>query len=381
MKIAFPHMGTLTTSMKSVFTKLDQEFIVPPPISGKTVQLGVKHSPELVCLPFKITLGNMIEALELGADTVVTATSCGNCRLGFYWPAQEIILKELGYKFKMMAINYDNPLGFMAEFKKFGGGKSWLKVFNALLFGVKKQRVLESLEKEAMRIRPLERRRGDTDRILRSAFERVDLASTKKELAHSKEASLSEFQRIEKSPGREPLRVMIVGETYMIVEPNVNFNLMAKLGDLGIHAERSYWLGERILRALRLSPDGRRHHEMAKTYAYPYMRYPELCTGALSIGETIAAKKDGFDGVILVMPFTCMPEVLSQSLMMKVSAEHSIPVLTVILDEHSDDGALLTRLEAFRDLLETKKRRSCATRGYFLKEASNLTMNSLPLSD
>jgi predicted nucleotide-binding protein (sugar kinase/HSP70/actin superfamily) len=370
-------MGSLTVSMKSVFERLDQEFVVPPPISGRTVELGVKHSPELVCLPFKITLGNMIEALELGADAVVTATSCGNCRLGFYWPAQEIILKELGYSFKMMAINYDNPLGFMAEFRKFGGGKTWLQVFNAFVFGVKKQRLLESLEKEALRIRPIERRKGDTDRVLRKAFERVDAASTGKGLMHSKEVSLREFEKIERVPDPKPLRVMIVGETYMIVEPNVNFNLMAKLGDLGIDADRSYWLGERIMRALRLSRDGRRHHETAKKLAYPYMRYPELCTGALSIGETIAAKKEGFDGVILVMPFTCMPEVLSQSLMMKVSTEHSIPVLTVILDEHSDDGALLTRLEAFRDLLETKRRRSRGTLSYFLKETSNLSVASL----
>jgi predicted nucleotide-binding protein (sugar kinase/HSP70/actin superfamily) len=141
----------------------------------------------------------------------------------------------------------------------------------------------------------------------------------------------------------------------MMAEPNVNFHLQDKLGEMGVEVERSYWLGKSTMRALRLDRRGRRDHETAMREATPYMRYPDLCTGCQSIGETISAVHRGFDGVILIMPFTCMPEVLAQSVMHRVSEDYGIPVLSLPIDEHSDEGGISTRLEAFVDLIVRRK--------------------------
>jgi predicted nucleotide-binding protein (sugar kinase/HSP70/actin superfamily) len=360
MIVTYPHMGPLTVAMKSVFRRLGQEVLVPPPTSHRTISLGARHAPEMVCLPFKVTLGNMIEGLELGADTIAMATSHGNCRLGFYWPVQEIILRDLGFKFRMIPVNYDRPLEFLGEFRQFGGGTGWRDVLPAFLFGMRKLLALEELEVLSMETRPREKSAGLTTRLFRkwhtALDEAHDTASVKRVCAGMRAGFRDALV-----PGREPLaRIRIVGEAYMMAEPNVNFHLQQKLGDMGVEVERSYWLGRSILRAVRMDRTGRREQERAAREASPYMRYPDLCTGCHSIGETIQAVRRDFDGVILIMPFTCMPEVLAQSVMHRVSEDFGIPVLPLPIDEHSDEGGVSTRLEAFVDMLVRKKRARAA---------------------
>jgi predicted nucleotide-binding protein (sugar kinase/HSP70/actin superfamily) len=355
MIVTFPHMGPLTVAMKSVFRRLGQEIVVPPPTSHRTISLGARHAPELVCLPFKVTLGNMIEGLEKGANAIAMATSHGNCRLGFYWPAQQIILKDLGFDFEMIPVNYDKPLEFMGEFRRFGGGKGWKDVAPSFLFGIRKLLALEELEVLSMETRPREREIGHTTRLFRRWHIALDEARNNRSVKRAVERARMDFMNA-RSETRTPVaRIRIVGEAYMMAEPNVNFHLQQKLGDMGVEVERSYWLGKSVVRAIRLDRKGRREHERAIREATPYMRYPDMCTGCQSIGETIQAVRRNFDGVILIMPFTCMPEVLAQSVMHKVSEDHGIPVLPLPIDEHSDEGGVSTRLEAFVDLIVRRK--------------------------
>ncbi|MFH0777914.1 MAG: CoA protein activase [Candidatus Eisenbacteria bacterium] len=355
MKVTFPHMGPLTVAMKSVFRRLGQEMVVPPPTSQRTISLGARYSPELVCLPFKVTLGNMIEGLELGADAVAMATSHGNCRLGFYWPAQEIILNDLGFSFKMIPINYDRPVEFMSQFRQFGGGKGWGSVVPAFLFGVRKLLALEELEVLEMHTRPRELVRGSTTRLFKKWHAMVDAAPGGRAVKSALDEARIEFRKTASAEKKPVARIRVVGEAYMMAEPNVNFHLQQKLGDMRVEVERSYWLGKSILRAIRVDRKGRREHEKTIREASPYMRYPDLCTGCQSIGETIQAVWRGFDGVILIMPFTCMPEVLAQSVIHRVSDDYGMPVLPLPIDEHSDEGGVATRLEAFVDLIVRRK--------------------------
>src|SRR3972149_8550796 len=102
MKVTFPLMGTIELLIADLCRRLDGEAVAPPPISTKTVRLGVQYGPEFACLPLKITIGNFIEALERGADTVIMAGGTGPCRFGYYAPGQKKILKGLGHQFEMV---------------------------------------------------------------------------------------------------------------------------------------------------------------------------------------------------------------------------------------------------------------------------------------
>ena len=74
-----------------------------------------------------------------------------------------------------------------------------------------------------------------------------------------------------------------------------------------------------------------------------------------TIGDTVYAAKHGIDGVIHLMPFSCMPEIVSQNILSKVSRNENIPVLSLVLDEQTGKAGYITRIEAFIDLVNRRR--------------------------
>ena len=97
MKITFPHMGNVYIAAKAFFEELGQEVVPPPMCSRRTLEIGTKNSPETICLPLKIMIGNFVESIELGGDTILLTGSCGPCRFGFYSILEKSILEDMGY--------------------------------------------------------------------------------------------------------------------------------------------------------------------------------------------------------------------------------------------------------------------------------------------
>lgn len=93
--------------MKYILEKgLDVQCIMPPKLTKRTLELGAQNSPDFVCTPFKTILGNQIEALEAGADTLIM--SYGLCKLGYFGELEEKILRDMGYQFDFINMSkYD----------------------------------------------------------------------------------------------------------------------------------------------------------------------------------------------------------------------------------------------------------------------------------
>ena len=122
IKVAFPHMGTISVAWSAALRKFGVEAYVPPYTSKKTLSLGVKNSPEAVCLPYKLILGNFIEAIEGGTDYVAMLTSPGCCRLGVYGINIQSALADLGYETKYLELSlYDGIKGLFNFFRNLLG--------------------------------------------------------------------------------------------------------------------------------------------------------------------------------------------------------------------------------------------------------------------
>ncbi|MDD4876854.1 MAG: hypothetical protein PHQ86_06995, partial [Dehalococcoidales bacterium] len=61
MRVGIPHMGNLYIPFKAIFQRLNIDFALPPVNSKRTLSLGVRYAPEGLCIPFKLTLGSLIE--------------------------------------------------------------------------------------------------------------------------------------------------------------------------------------------------------------------------------------------------------------------------------------------------------------------------------
>jgi hypothetical protein len=63
------------------------------------------------------------------------------------------------------------------------------------------------------------------------------------------------------------------------------------------------------------------------------------------------------DGVIHLAPFSCTPEVMAHNALLTLQRECQVPILSLSFDEHTGRAGLLTRLEAFVDILERRRLR------------------------
>jgi predicted nucleotide-binding protein (sugar kinase/HSP70/actin superfamily) len=362
MKISFPLMGHIWAPLKTMFDKAGVECIVPPPTSRRTLTLGAKYSPEWMCMPYKVNLGNYIEALEAGADTLLGVSGPGLCRLGQYARTHETALRELGYEFEMVTFDWQEAqiVGLTRFVKRLFPDRSWPTVIGDVKFALTQLFELDDMERLTHKLRPREVRKGAVTRVWRSVPDRICAAHGPRALKQVKKEIMAEFNAIELDTDREVLRVGVLGEFFMAIEPFCNMDLEEQLGNLGVEVTRGAWVSDWAKVWLFLEALGISHGQKVKKAAAPYLSRDVSGDAVQSLGETVLHAEEGFDGVVHLQPFTCMPEIIAQSLLPKASRDHNIPVLCVILDEQMGRAGLQTRLEAFVDLMGRRHRQPMA---------------------
>ena len=78
-------------------------------------------------------------------------------------------------------------------------------------------------------------------------------------------------------------------------------------------------------------------------------------TGTESVAKAKMLAEKGFDGLIHIKPFGCMPEVNAMPILQKISKDYKIPILYFSFDSQTSETGVKTRLEAFYDMLIMKK--------------------------
>jgi len=360
MRLTVPHLGHMDIFLNAMAKRIGPEFIFPPKTSPRTLLLGMKHSPESTCLPFKFILGNFIEALERGADTIAMMSEHGPCRLGMYDVVMQQILKDLGFKFDWITMDNtriwsDYLLRFDRERRK--RGVSFWESIQAIRFGCRKVRLCEFVERMTHQMRPLEVKRGEATRVQNDCFKFIDEASDFKEMRWARQQCLERFKQIEKDDSRNPLRVLITGEGYMVINPHANQDIEQRLGEMGVEVTRTMWFTSQISFALHLDFLNPRSKRKAIKASKPYLSHNIGGECNASIGYPILFKKDGYEGVIQLLPFGCMLEAVAKNILVRVSQEHDIPVLTFSLNENLSETMITTRLSAFVDLLQKRRER------------------------
>jgi len=357
MRIGMPHLGNIYLGIKAMAKKLGGELIIPPVCNQRALSLGVKYSPEGLCLPFKLTLGNLIEAAEMGADTMLMVSGSGICRLGYYAKTQKQILHELGYDVELIqfGVSEKKLLSFLQVIKRVADDASWPKIISAFRFGLTKVNAMDRIERVVQKVRAVELVKGTANRLFTQAITAIDQADDYDSLKKVQIDYIDRLNQVPKDTQAQPLVVGVTGEFYVVLEPFSNLDVESELGKLGVEVKRRTFVSEWVKYSLFLNPLG--IDEMARIHkaALPYLKRDVGGDGWESVGEKVLHAKE-YDGLIHLAPFTCMPEIVAQNIM--PSTRENIPVLTILCDEQLAKTGLLTRLEAFVDLLERKRRAS-----------------------
>lgn len=357
MKITFPHMGNVYIAGKAFFEELGQEVIPPPRCSRKTLEIGTKYSQETICLPLKIMIGNFVESIEKGADTVLLTGSCGPCRFGYYSILEENILRDLGYNIDFIVLD---PIGEGWKPLK----ENIYRIFKAnnIKDVIAAGRLGWQLIKKADYIINLSNLKRAyavdsylVDLIIDNYYRKVEETFGEKDMMELMDETIESLNGVKIRRDHEPIRIGLIGEIYTIIEPFVNLEVERKLGHMGVLVEKSLtptiWVDHHVKNFPFGSKGERKKHQLAK----PYLKTLVGGHGRETVGSAIYYRNMGFDGVIQLLPLNCMPEIVAKSILNTVSKDLDFPIMTLILDEMTGEAGYLTRLEAFVDLLKRRK--------------------------
>ncbi len=357
MKTSFPHMGCVT-GYKVLLEKLGHEVIMPDAPSQRTMELGVKYSPEFICFPFKVMMGTYIECAEKGAELIVSSGGAGPCRAGMYPDVHQKVLQELGYNTKVVVFDsmFQDFNAFYEKVKAVKNGTPNRKLPGLALFCYKLIKKMDKLEKQMKILRAYEINQGDYSKAWKDIVKMFEKCDNIRDVNRTYKQALEIFEAIPRRKVEESqrIRVGIVGEIYVIMEPTVNKNVEEILNNLGVEVENvqyiSDWVEHNIVPQWLPFPKSHRVFRMSDKVA------PLNCGGhdKENMGWVHDFAKRGFDGVVHLMPFACLPELVNLGKFPAISEELNMPIMSLSLDEQMGEAHVKTRLEAFTDLIKSK---------------------------
>ncbi len=359
LKVTFPHIGNSYIPFRILLSQLGMEPIIPPPITHRTIELGTKMAPEFACFPLKINLGNYMEAIEAGAELILMAGGVGPCRFGYYGEQQREILEDAGYKvdFLILEAPKTHPMELWNKIQFFVPKHGLANLSKAIYLAWLKATALDRFDRMANQVRARELHSGSVTGLQKKFYHHLDQVYLVKDIKATFDNYFKELQSLPIKQSYFPLRIILLGEIYMVLEPSVNFEIERVLGEMGVLVERTIYFTDWVRDHLIFSIFHPNWNQNLKLMARPYLHNFIGGHGLETIAMTVHAGVNHYNGVVELAPFTCMPEIIAMQVLPTVSRELSIPILNIIIDEHSGEAGIITRLEAFIDILQYQRKK------------------------
>ncbi len=135
--------------------------------------------------------------------------------------------------------------------------------------------------------------------------------------------------------------IAIIGHPYLLYDEHVNYRLLHRLEQAG----------NQVLTPEMLTVD-ELESAVVKLVGSAYWTYEHEVVGA---GQHYLENKA--DGVIGIMTFGCGPDSLMMDMVRRQAARlRTTPFMCLTLEEHTAEAGIVTRLEAFLDMIHRKKR-------------------------
>ncbi|MBW9153157.1 acyl-CoA dehydratase activase-related protein [Clostridium estertheticum] len=358
MKITFPQFGNTHLAAKALFDGLGIECIIAPFNSNAALELGSTFSPEEMCLPYKIMMGNYLQSIKLGADTILLPGSCGPCRFGEYCELQINALKKMGHNLTFIVVDSPFDIGkneFLNRLSKISNNskEGKLQKIKALKVAYNVNELIDKIESKVHYLAGFEVNKGQFKNLLKECTTNAANALSPPQMVSILKEYNNKIDNIPINKDKTPIKIAIIGEIYTIIEPFANLYIEDKLMDYGVSTKRkltpTWWIKNTLLSPFKLNSIDIR--KASKEYLPYYIGgHAREC-----VGEVLLAEKESFDGAIQIFPMGCMPEIVSKSILTKISSDKNFPIMTLIVDEMTGEAGYITRIEAFVDMLERRK--------------------------
>ncbi|MHA1888057.1 MAG: acyl-CoA dehydratase activase-related protein [Promethearchaeota archaeon] len=144
---------------------------------------------------------------------------------------------------------------------------------------------------------------------------------------------------------KKPLKVALAAHRYVIHDDFASLNIYNKLRERGIEIITSEQMPREIIQ-----------DEMAKLDYNFYFEYEREILGTI----LYFLRHKTVDGIIQINTFSCGPDSIAGEVASQYSKRlKSVTLLQLTFDELTGEAGLNTRLEAFVDMLERKRKKKC----------------------
>jgi len=318
-----------------------------PPMTKRTLEIGSRHSPDMICTPFKTTLGNFIEAAEQGANVFVMPGV--GCRLGFYDILQKQILHDLGYDCEMITL-----FDYIPTVKRLFTSLSeinpnlTLEDFNGVFEIVVKITLdMDNLADFMRKNIAFEVNKGEYEKLYRAYLQEVQVAQTLTEAESIGTKYKEKMESVIINKPDKPIRIGIIGEIYVVVEPFSNCNLEKWLAEHNVEIFRTGSLSQMATAIFTVE-------EQVKNSG-GYVDYNIGSTANDAIAEAYKMIDSGIDGIIHVKPASCSPEITAMTILQNISRDYNVPIMYMTFDTETSEAGVHTRLEAFHDMIVMRR--------------------------
>jgi len=138
------------------------------------------------------------------------------------------------------------------------------------------------------------------------------------------------------------LKFAVLGYPYAIYDSFISVNILERLRQLGV----------RVMTAENIHPA---LLSLQRNCDLPKRRVWTLSDVALKAAHLLF-KRGRIDGILHITAFACGPDSLLNKLIeLKAKQYRNVPFMTLMIDEHTGEAGIATRLEAFVDMVRRRK--------------------------
>jgi len=381
-KLFLPYMCDQAHALVAAFQAYGVDAELLPESDDQTLVWGKKYTTGKECYPCVLTTGDIAKMVHRAdfdpeRSAFFMPSGSGPCRFGCYHTFHRNVLDEMGFEnVPVLAPHQDTS--FYDDLGITGYGWDRL-AWQGIVAGC-------YLERALLQTRPYELNQGETDATYWECMNELSSAvRSKQPLIPIIERAKERFRAIPVDKAvRKPV-IGIVGEIYLRLNRYANENTVRQIEELGGEARMApftewiYYLNTAVNRRARAAREYRRLVKTAikdRVQRYDDKRIAGVFKGffdhppeptvrstlasadpfintyfegeaVLSIGRSVEFVHEGVNGIVSMMPFTCMPGTIVDSILRRCrEAYRDIPVLNLSFEGH-EQTTTRTRLEAF----------------------------------
>ncbi|KNY28105.1 acyl-CoA dehydratase activase-related protein [Pseudobacteroides cellulosolvens] len=302
----------------TMFKELGFEIVISDDTNKKMIDEGIKVTVQEICVPIKIFNSHVLDLIKNGVDYIFIPRMVSIKKYETFCPKflglpdmAKVIFKDYGDRILSPKILNKNEN--ITNFSSYKGITSKLGIAPSKMKGA-----LRAADREFEKYRSLSQKGFTLDEILNGKTSDEPFKNT--------------------SP--DAVNIGVLGYVYNIYDSFISMDIISKFRSLGANIVTFDMLSEK---------DIYKHMEHLKKQLFWTFSNKLLGAGLYFLNE------DRFDGIVHITAFGCGPDSYIGKMMELDSEKKHKPFLTIRVDEHTGDSHLVTRVEAFTDMLKRRK--------------------------